>query len=159
MRCRVLQMIGHMDGNSFLFLHSNTWTDHFLTDSGLHLNIHSLQGEDESMVCREKRKEIHYLNNNQDPSLKTHTHTLLYEWPLFPWKKSLWIELINASRHTNESTLLIKHSQCTIVSFERTVWRRQWHPTPVLPGESRGQGSLVGCRLWGRTESDTTEAT
>ena len=36
----------------------------------------------------------------------------------------------------------------------------KWQPTPVfLPGESQGQGSLVGCRLWGRTESDTTEAT
>ena len=33
-------------------------------------------------------------------------------------------------------------------------------PTPVfLPGESQGQGSLVGCHLWGRTESDTTETT
>ena len=32
--------------------------------------------------------------------------------------------------------------------------------TPVfLPGESQGRGSLVGYRLWGRTESDTTEAT
>ena len=30
---------------------------------------------------------------------------------------------------------------------------------PLLPGESQGQGSLVGCHLWGRTESDTTEAT
>ena len=29
----------------------------------------------------------------------------------------------------------------------------------VLAGESQGRGSLVGCRLWGRTESDTTEAT
>ena len=39
-------------------------------------------------------------------------------------------------------------------------WRRKWQPTPVfLPGESQGQGSLVGCRLWGRTESDTTEVT
>ena len=28
-----------------------------------------------------------------------------------------------------------------------------------LPGESQGQGTLVGCRLWGRTELDTTEAT
>ena len=38
--------------------------------------------------------------------------------------------------------------------------RRQWQPTPVfLPGESQGQRSLAGCRLWGRTESDTTEAT
>ena len=32
------------------------------------------------------------------------------------------------------------------------------HPS-VFPGESQGRGSLVGCRLWGRTESDTTEAT
>ena len=28
-----------------------------------------------------------------------------------------------------------------------------------LPGESQGGQSLVGCRLWGLTESDTTEAT
>ena len=28
-----------------------------------------------------------------------------------------------------------------------------------LPGESQGRGSLVGCRLWGDTESDTTEVT
>ena len=36
--------------------------------------------------------------------------------------------------------------------------RRQWHPTPVLlPGKSHGLRSLVGCSLWGRKESDTTE--
>ena len=39
-------------------------------------------------------------------------------------------------------------------------WRRKWQPTPVFsPGEPQGRGSLVGCRLWGHTESDTTEAT
>ena len=39
-------------------------------------------------------------------------------------------------------------------------WRRKWQPTPVfLPGESQGRRSLVGCRLWGRTESDTTKVT
>ena len=39
-------------------------------------------------------------------------------------------------------------------------WRRKWQPTPVfLPGESLGGGCLVGCRIWGHTESDTTEAT
>ena len=37
---------------------------------------------------------------------------------------------------------------------------RQWHPTLVLlPGKSHGWRSLVGCRLWVLTESDTTEAT
>ena len=32
-------------------------------------------------------------------------------------------------------------------------------PTPVLPGESHGQRSLVGHSPYGCTESDVTEAT
>ena len=48
----------------------------------------------------------------------------------------------------------------SIPGLGRSLWRREWQPTPVfLPGESQGQRSLVGCRLWGRTESDTTEVT
>ena len=36
--------------------------------------------------------------------------------------------------------------------------RRRWHPTPVLlPGESHGRRSLVGCSPRGRWGSDTTE--
>ena len=39
-------------------------------------------------------------------------------------------------------------------------WRRKWQTTPVfLFGESQGQRSLVGFRLWGCTESDMTQAT
>ena len=39
-------------------------------------------------------------------------------------------------------------------------WSKKWQSIPVfLPGESQGRGSQVGCRLWGRTESDMTEAT
>ena len=39
-------------------------------------------------------------------------------------------------------------------------WRGKWQPTPLfVRGESQGQGSLVGCRLQGRTELGTTEAT
>ena len=45
-------------------------------------------------------------------------------------------------------------------TFTFMHWRRKWQPTPVfLPRESQGRESLVGCRLWGRTESDTTEVT
>ena len=45
-------------------------------------------------------------------------------------------------------------------TFTFMHWRRKWQRTPVfLPGESQGRGRLVGCHLWGRTESDTTEAT
>ena len=55
----------------------------------------------------------------------------------------------------------VRHDWATSLSlFTFMYWRRKWQPTPVfLPGESQGQGSLVGCHLWGRTESDTTEAT
>ena len=57
--------------------------------------------------------------------------------------------------------LRIGHNWATSLSlFTFMHWRRKWQPTPVfLPGESQGQRSLVGCRLWGRTESDTTEVT
>ena len=58
-------------------------------------------------------------------------------------------------------SLGVRHDRATLLSlFTFMHWRRKWQPTPVfLPGESQGRGSLVGCHLWGRTESDTTDAT
>ena len=58
-------------------------------------------------------------------------------------------------------SLQVGHDWATSLSlFTFMRWKRKWQPTPeFLPGESQGQGSLVGCHLWGRTESDTTEAT
>ena len=55
----------------------------------------------------------------------------------------------------------VQHDWATSLSlFTFMRWRRKRQPTPVLlPGESQGQGSLVGCCLWGRTKLDTTEAT
>ena len=51
-------------------------------------------------------------------------------------------------------------SATSLSLFTLLHWRRKWQPTPVfLPGESQRWQSLVGCRLWGRTESDMTEAT
>ena len=45
----------------------------------------------------------------------------------------------------------VGHDWATSLSlFTFMPWRRKWQPTPVfLPGESQGQASLVGCRLWG----------
>ena len=58
-------------------------------------------------------------------------------------------------------SLRIRHDWSTSLSlFTFMHWRRKWQPTPVfLPGESQGLRSLVCCRLWGLTESDTTEVT
>ena len=66
-----------------------------------------------------------------------------------------------ACRLQSMGSLRVGHDWATSLSlFTFMHWRRKWKPTPVfLPGESQGRGSLVGCRLWGRTESDTTEVT
>ena len=54
----------------------------------------------------------------------------------------------------------VTKSRTRLSDFTFMNWRGKWQPTPVfLPGESQGWGSLVGCRLWGHTESDTTEVT
>ena len=49
----------------------------------------------------------------------------------------------------------VGHNWATSLSlFTFMHWRRKWQPTPVfLPGESQGRWSLMGCCLWGRTES------
>ena len=55
--------------------------------------------------------------------------------------------------------LRVGHDWVTsLLLFTFMHWRRKWHPIPVLlPGKSHGRRSLVGCSLWGCTESDTTE--
>ena len=54
----------------------------------------------------------------------------------------------------------IERRETSLSLFTFMHWRRKWQPTRVfLPEESQGWGSLVGCRLWGHTESVTTEAT
>ena len=54
----------------------------------------------------------------------------------------------------------VAESQTLLNDFIYMHWRRKWQPRPVfLPEEFQLRGSLVGCRLWGRTESDMTDAT
>ena len=73
-----------------------------------------------------------------------------------PAWKIPWTE--EPGRLQSMGSLRVGHDCETSLSlFTFMHWRRQWQPTLVfLPGESQG---WVGCRLWGRTESDTTEAT
>ena len=56
-------------------------------------------------------------------------------------------------------SLRVGHNWATSHSlFTFIHWRKKWQSTPVfLPGESQGQESLVGCCLWGRTESDWSD--
>ena len=52
-------------------------------------------------------------------------------------------------------TPLVTTIQCSVFyefdSSRYLIWRRRWHPTPVLlPGKSHGQRSLVACSPWSR---------
>ena len=52
----------------------------------------------------------------------------------------------------------VKYLSHQIFIHSFPIWRRRWHPTPVLlPGKSHGWRRLMGCSPWGREESDTTE--
>ena len=86
-----------------------------------------------------------------DSSDLSHSSTLAWKIP--------WME--EPGRLQSMGSLRVRHDWATSLSvFTFTHWRRKWQPTPVfLPGESQEWWSLVGCHLWGRTESDTTEAT
>ena len=92
-----------------------------------------------------------YLPPHLEKAVATHSRTLAWKIP--------WME--EPGRLQSMGSLRVWHDWATSLSlFTFTHWRRKWQPTPVfLPGESQGQRSLVGCHLWGRTESDTTEAT
>ena len=81
-----------------------------------------------------------------EKAMAPHSSTLAWKIP--------WMEEPGRS-------LRVEHDWATSLSlFTFMHWRRKRQPTPVfLPGESQGWGSLVGCCLWGHTESDTTEVT
>ena len=80
---------------------------------------------------------------------------------LWTWERGEEDETYGKSNMETYITMCKIDSQqeFALSAFTFTHWRRKWQPTPVLlPGESQVAGSLVGCHLWGRTGSDTTEA-
>ena len=109
---------------------------------------------------RDRKDRIHFLpspklqsvrGKNSEKAMATHSNTLAWRIP--------WTE--EPGRLQSMGSQGVRHNWVTSLPlFTFMHWRRQWQPTPVLlPGESQGQQSLVGCRPWSCTESDTTEAT
>ena len=115
------------------------WAAYYgVAQSQTRLKWRSSSSSSSSSVCMEK-------------AMATHSCTPAWKIP--------WTEAPGGLQ--SMGSLGVGHDWATSLSlFTFTHWRRKWQPTPVfLPEESQGRGSLVGCRLWGRTESDTTEAT
>ena len=93
--------------------------------------------------------ELWFPQGISEKAMAPHSSTLAWKIP--------WTE--EPGRLQSMGSLRVGHDWPTSLSlFSFMHWRRKWQPTPVfLPGESQGRRSLVGCRLWGRTESDMTE--
>ena len=79
---------------------------------------------------------------------------------LTPYRRYIFLPTIKSSGSLH--ILQTPHIEWTLLSdlvlWIHLRWRRHWWPTPVLlPGNSHGRRSLVGCSPWGREESDATE--
>ena len=89
------------------------------------------------------------MNCSLEKAMATHSSTLAWKIP--------WTE--KPGRLQSMELLRIRHDWANSLSlFTFMHWRRKWQPTSV-PGESQGQSSLVGCRICGHIEPDTTEIT
>ena len=89
------------------------------------------------------------LGNETEEAMANHYSTLAWKIP--------WME--EPGRLQSMGLLRLGHNRVTSLSLFMH-WRRKWQPTPVfLSGEPQGQKTLVGCHLWGRTDSDMNEAT
>ena len=93
------------------------------------------------------------------------THSSIRAWRI-PMDRRAWQATVHGvsesaatEQLSSKKQLQQEKSKTCDISPPRGRWRRRrWHPTPVLlPGESQGWRSLVGCSPWDREESDTTE--
>ena len=97
------------------------------------------------------RKVMTNLDSILEKAMAAHSSALAWK---VPWTEGPGALQSMGSRRVGDDWVT------SLSLFTFMHWRRQWQPTPVfLPEDSQGWRSLVGCRLWGRTESDTTEAT
>ena len=130
--------------------------------SGKHMGIHKLSFFHYPSQRRKERKKLEIRgwsrkngklswNGIQYKAMAPHSSTLAWRIP--------WTE--EPGRQQSMGSLRVGHDWATSLPlFTFMHWRRKRHPTPLfLPGESQGWRSLVGCRLWGHTEPDTTAAT
>ena len=109
--------------------------------------------------------QVRFLSREDPLEKGMATHFSILAWKI-PWtvhgvaKSHKESDMTERLTHTHIHTHIIMKLKTSFSLFTFMHWRRKWQPTPVfLPGESQGQGSLVGCRLWGHTESDMTEVT
>ena len=131
-----------------LFSYELFWIGYYM--SLFFVLIISNKGNSFSLLKLQDIRKQRYIIHSQK-AMAVYSRTLVWKIP--------WTE--EPRRLQSTGSLGVGHDSVTSLSlFTFMHWRWKWQPTPVfLPGESQGWGSPVGCSLWGRTESDMTEAT
>ena len=116
---------------------------------------------------RNTRKKTHKkTQNTKTQKKKTTKCTLSFYWNIFHLQ--CWVSFRCATKLFKYAYIYIcKYGASQVAQWEnkstcqcrrgkfdpcigKITWRRKWQPIPVfLPGESNGQRSLAGYRLWG----------
>ena len=104
--------------------------------------------------------QVRFLSQEDLLEKETTSHSVFFTWRM-PWTEELGRP---GESHRQRSLAGCSHSLGSLrvghdwaTSLSR-IGEGNGNPLVFLPGESQGR-SPVGCRLWGRTESDTTEVT
>ena len=144
--------VAQVESGGLLELKRHHWESRDIKAAGDHRIKYCKErlGETDRQTDRELQRPLAslrvFVEGNGNP--------LQYSCPENPMDRGAWWAAVHGV--ANSWTRL---SDFTLL-FTFMPRRRKWQPTPVfLPGESQGRGSLVSCRLWGRTELDTTEVT
>ena len=147
----------HSDTHTYTHTHTQIHTETQThrdrhTHTHTHTHIHNTHSHTDSHS--DTHTAHRHTHSHSDTHRDTDTHTRSSSLPR-SWKEK-------GAGGRLPSTPLSKLTGSPLwQDFDRayaTVWRRQWHPTPVLlPGKSHGRRSLVGYSPWGHKESDTTE--
>ena len=144
-----LPVLGSSFRPALCFIHSRVYMSillsQFVSPSSSHPMPAYQFSSSESLFLACKQAHLYYLS-------RFHTYVFIYDicLSLSDLLPSVWQILgPSTSLPTTQS-----HSFLWLNNFYGWVifhWRRQWHPAPVLlPGESHGWRSLVGCSPWGR---------
>ena len=144
----------HPHRKTWVFLFNSPWSKRILDSTLRHFQILTLRGE--CFLTKSKEAE----KNPERPSLSY----LCYETARGTSDRSKVDTQMGFPGGTSGKEPACQCRRQKRRGFKPWVreipWRRAWQPTPVfLPGETRGQRSLVGYSPLGGKQSDISEAT
>ena len=110
-------------------------------------------------VPEDVRSEADFPDHTPIPTSPPHTEKAMAPHSSTPAWKSPWMEEPGRPALHGVAKSQTRLSDFTFTFHFPALEKEMATHSSVLAWRIPGTGSLVGCRLWGRTELDTTEAT